>query len=377
MKNYFIVIALCLTSLTPCIADEYFRRIEEFDLNVPVFTCYANGYESNDEALIKRIILSYQKAKKEHLGNSMWQGFFEQQRDIHNAFVSGDFKKCANILRNPKDNELFYGFELMSIEGIAYIKKCNLTSIGIRNLDFLVRFGESISAFRLDNPELYGTSEKRKWNSNQVLSSIENKLGKKILFPNPFKDEIGIWTSKGVASERAIWSLYQAYLISEHLKGIENPKVLEIGAGLGRNAYYSRLFGIKDYTIIDIPISNMAQAYFLGTVLGEQCVSLLGEKGSNEQIKILTPDQFLNEKNQYYDLIINVDSLTELDQSNMDAYINKISVSTPKFISINHEGNAHTVGDFTDNLKNLNHKTRNIHWMRKGYVEEIYEFNQL
>jgi len=375
MKKYLIILLLCITTMMNCFAQEYFRRPEEFDLNVPIFTAFAEGYAINDTKLIKRIISSYQLAKKEHLGNSMWQGFFDQQREIHNTFLSGDFNKCANILRNPEKNELFYGFELMSKEGLAYVRTYNSVYFGLRNLDFLVRFGESISAIRLDNPEAYGSAP-RKWIANEVLSCIENKLGKEILFPNPFKDEIGIFTPKGIASERSIWAIYQAYLIAHHVKGIENPKVLEIGAGLGRNAYYARIFGIKDYTIIDIPISNMAQAYFLGKVLGENEVALLGEKSSTNQIKILTPDQFLNEKDQHYDLIINVDSLTELDEKNMQAYVKKIALSTPKFISINHETNKFTVGDFADNLLNLSSKERNIHWMRKGYTEEIYNFNQ-
>jgi len=358
-----------------CFAQDYFRRPEEFDLNVPIFTAFTVGYDIDDAKLIKRIISSYQLAKKELLGNSMWQEFFEQQLEIHKAFLSGDFNKCTKILRHPEKNELFYGFELISKEGLSYSKTCNIIHFGIRNLDFLVRFGESISAIRLYNPESCSVASK-KWKADEVLSYIEKKLGQEIVFPNPFKDEIGIWTSKGIASERAVWAIYQAYLISEHVKGIENPKVLEIGAGLGRNAFYARMFGIKDYTIIDIPISNMAQAYFLGKILGDDQISLLGENKLSNQIKILTPDQFLNDKDQYYDLIINVDSLTELDETNIQAYIEKIALSTPKFISINHESNEHTVGEFSENISNLTSKERHIHWMRKGYVEEIYHFSQ-
>jgi hypothetical protein len=318
---------------------------------------------------------SYQLAKKEHLGHSMWQMFFNyRHKDIHNAFITGHFDRCAHILRHPKDSDLFYGFDHLNATQI-HIEPLSLFDFGIINLDLLVRFAEAISAIKLDNPEMYENHAKRKWNASTVLSTIENKLGREILFPNPYIDEIGIWTPHGVASTRAIWALYQAYLINEHLKGIENPKVLEIGAGLGRTAYFARIFDIKDYTIIDIPISNLSQSYFLGKVLGDDQVSLLGEAGEKNKIKILTPDQFLNDKDQYYDLIINVDSLTEMASENMQAYMNKISQSTPLFISVNHEGNPHTVDDFALQCHNLKSHERKPYWMRLGYVEEIFKFN--
>jgi hypothetical protein len=363
--------------LSPFLDATLFRRIEEMDLNVPVFACRTIGYDSNDTQLIQRIVTSYQLAKKENLGNSMWQMFFDRRhKDIHNTFIAGQFDRCAHILRHPKDSDLFYGFDNLCVTFLpTHTKPSSLVDFGVSSLDLLVRFGEAIAAIKLDNPEMYGGHAKRKWNASTVLSTIESKLGKEVLFPNPYIDEIGIWTPHGVASTRAIWAFYQAYLIKEHLKGIDNPKVLEIGAGLGRTAYFARMFDIKDYTIIDIPISNLSQAYFLGKVLGDDQVSLLGEAGEKNKIKILTPDQFLNDKDQYYDLIINVDSLTEMASETMQAYINKISQSTSLFISVNHEWNAHTVNDFAMKSQNLKSHERKPYWMRLGHIEEIYKFN--
>ncbi|HUD01207.1 MAG TPA: hypothetical protein VMR37_02685, partial [Rhabdochlamydiaceae bacterium] len=88
-----------------------FRRVEEFANTVP-YTCRTIGYDSNDTDLILRIISSYQLAKKEHLANSMWQIFFDQRHKIiHDFFMGNDFNSCAHILRNPKDSDLFYGFD--------------------------------------------------------------------------------------------------------------------------------------------------------------------------------------------------------------------------------------------------------------------------
>lgn len=371
-------ILILLLSISQILNGALFRRVEEFDTAVPVYACRTNGYASEDTRLIQRIIASYQLAKKEHLGNSMWQMFFEERhKKIHDAFINGNFKLCASILREPRKSDLFYGFDNLCVSILPdIIGPESLVISATSCLDSLVRLGEAISAIKIDNPEVYiFPSSIRKWYASEVLMKIEDKLGMQIYFPNPYRDEIGIWTEHGTISHHATWALYQAYIISEHLKGIENPKVLEVGAGLGRTAYYARMFGISNYTIVDIPITNLSQAYFLGKVLGENEIALLGEKQGENKIKILTPDQFLNGDRQYYDLIINVDSLTEMDQTTMQAYIEKISHSTPLFISINHEWNKHTVNEYVTQCYNLNSVDRKPYWMRTGYIEEVFKFS--
>lgn len=355
-----------------------FRREVEFNPQAPIYACRTVGYDANDSALIHRIIASYQLAKKEHLGDSMWQLFYDwHHQPIHEAFSKGDFDLCASILRHPRDNNLLYGFEdLASTLLYKHDNYKGMLAAGTKCLDLLIRFGEAISAIRLDSPEAYPWNAPRQWNADHVVMQIEKHLNMQLNFPNPFEGEVGICTFRGTASERAVYALYQAYLIKQQLKGIANPKVLEIGAGLGRTAYYARLFGIKDYTIIDLPMTNLSQAYFLGKVLGDDQVALLGEDASPDKIKILTPDQFLNNQEQSYDLIINVDSLTEMNEDTMKAYIQKIARSCPLFISINHEWNIHTVHEITMQLPNLQDSTRMPHWMRTGYTEELYWFQQ-
>jgi SAM-dependent methyltransferase len=192
--------------------------------------------------------------------------------------------------------------------------------------------------------------------------------------PNPFPCEHGLKTSRGIISYRVPQSIYQASRIKQLVQGISNPRVLEIGAGLGRTAYYAYEMGIKDYTIIDIPITAAAQAYFLGRTIGDKNIYLDGER-SNESsltVKILTPQTFFNET-KTYDLIVNVDSLTEMDFSVAQAYWNKIKVTTSTFLSINHEANAFRVRDLiVDDLSMLNIR-RELYWMRRGYTEELIQ----
>lgn len=339
-------------------------------------TVLVSGVEKDGD-LIRRIVGAYQSANKADLGNSMWRVFFASyHQQIHQALISGDVKTTTEILRNPKDNNLFYGFDILTNHyhnafsrttvREAYAKLC---------LDGLVRFAESIGAISLDNTETWSAKRGSSWDAESVLTELNKSYG---LFsvPNPFPSEHGLKTSRGIISYRVPQSIYQASRIKQIVNGISNPRVLEIGAGLGRTAYYAYELGIKDYTIVDIPISTAAQAYFLGRTIGEDKIHLDGEHPNefSHKVKILTPKTFFDE-NKTYDLILNVDSLTEMDFSVAHAYWKKISVSTSKFLSINHEANEFRVRDIiNDDLRNLRIQ-RELYWMRRGYAEELIQIH--
>ena len=161
------------------------------------------------------------------------------------------------------------------------------------------------------------------------------------------------------------------------LSGISNPKVLEIGGGLGRTAFYAHKLGITDYTIVDIPMTALAQGYFLGNALGENSIMIDGEKLSPQEsasrVKLLSPHAFFS-SSEHYDLIINVDSLTEIGQETASAYWDAIEKRADLLLSINHETNPFSISQFIKGSKNILKSSRNPYWMRRGYLEEVVVF---
>lgn len=375
MKFFYLVI-LCFPLLTHSLG---FHRDEEFVATIVPYACRSTGQSCNDERLVKRIITAYQNSEKHHLGNTLWQMFYDGKlKRIHDVFQSGDLQPATDVLRNPRKTDLFYGFENLCVSLLpSQLTEQLLVSSASLSLDCLVRFGEALGAIRLDNPETYEWKSLRYWVASEVLEKIESKLGITVDFPNPYPDEIGICTQNGIASYRAIHALYQAYRIKELVKDIPHPRVLEIGAGLGRTAYYCKLLGITDYTIIDIPMTALSSSYFLGRTLGEDQVVLLGENQDNSEnkVKILTPDQFLSNMSQY-DLIVNVDSLTEIDFNIIKIYLDKIQKISSMFLSINHEANQNTVFELLSPSLHVENFYRYPYWMRLGYTEELYLFNK-
>jgi hypothetical protein len=331
----------------PSLIFAKFYDDDEFVKDVPIYECRTTGESYDDFNLVNRIILAYQLVEKKHLGNSMWQLFYDLKfHPIHDVFQSGNLEEESNILRNPGQIEHFYGIDNICSSILPFhFTDSSLIGLATGSLDCLVRFGEAIGSIKLKNSETPFPIP-RKWCVDEVLNVIESKLKITIDFPNPYPDEIGIYTSKGTASYRAIQALYQAYRIKELLKDIPNPRVLEIGSGLGRTAYYCRLFGIKDYTIIDLPMTVLASSYFLGRVVGESL------DDSQNKIKILTPSQFINDTTQY-DLIVNAASLTEMDINTIHMYLDKIQKTTKMFLSINHEINTYSVNELLSYSKNI------------------------
>ena len=143
-------------------------------------------------------------------------------------------------------------------------------------------------------------------------------FGTRVDFPNPYQDEFGIVTSRGISSYRAIHALYQVFRLRQ-LTDVHGPRILEIGAGLGRTAGYAHRMGLRQYTIVDLPMTNVAQASFLGQTLGPDSITLFGEDPRAGCVRIMTPE-WLRASSETYDVVLNVDSMTEMDRRFAEEY---------------------------------------------------------
>ena len=319
--------------------------------------------EDDHGALVERIIAAYeQSVGVTQQSDSFWDNaFFNRKREIHDALMAKDRLVLAEMLRDPGRTDLFYGFENLA-RSLAHG-----ANYGGRNVHLdLMLLSEALGVERSRNPE-YGEPTSLP-DVESLLERLDDTLGFSLQFPNPFAGEVGLATSRGVASYRAVQAIFQAWRIVELVDAQPGARVLEIGAGLGRTAYYATQFGVSDYTIVDIPLSNVAQATFLGRALGTDAIRLFGEDGSG--VRILPPPAFL-EGDDSYDLVVNVDSLTELAPDVARSYAEAIKARAALFLSMNHEYQAFTVRELFNQI-GLTAASRAPYWMRRGYVEEVF-----
>jgi hypothetical protein len=325
---------------------------------------------ADDKQLIDRLVASY--ARRREAPSGQWSEIFmTRHSDIHEAFSSGNRHRIEEILRDPITSDLMYGFDSTAKSLRAGGLRIEDRRAPALTLDALATFAEAIGARPLDFPENYYVGRLREIRADDIIDEIEKALGFGLRIPNPYPEEYGLDSKRGVISYRVPQAVYQAWRISRLVAGIANPKVLEIGGGLGRTALYARQFGITDYTIVDIPISSLAQGYFLGRTVGEQNVALFGEPGGADKIKLISPGSFF-EGAERYDLIVNVDSLTEIGKAAAEQYWNAIQQRAARFLSINHEANEFTVAQLIGSRE----YSRMPYWMRNGYVEEVVAFQR-
>lgn len=341
-----------------------------------------NVAHGDDMPLVSRVLAAYCQAQggAEERGNSIWRDFFEQRhRDLHTLFTEGGEAEAAQALRDPSSNQLFYGFDNLFIEFTTSLDALPDVSSTYASMchDELLRLAECIGCARLDNPEIYHVRIPSAPQVDELIARLDRALACQLTFPNPYPREFGLRTAAGLASYRAIHAIYQAWRIRELVRGIERPRVLEIGGGLGRTAYYARQLGIEDYTLIDLPFTAISQGYFLGRTLGEDQIRLHGEAEDDQRkrVNILLPDAFLDGLGDF-DLIVNVDSLTEMDPGIARSYWQKIESSARQFLSINHEANSFTVKELIDSSTRVATRVRNLCWIRRGYAEEIVQFTR-
>jgi hypothetical protein len=350
------------------------------------------GQTADDARMVERVVRAYRAAAGPAAAgpaaaglaaapaavapSAIWKGIHDtRQRPLHDLILHADVETIGALLRRPGDSDLFWGFDGLVRENVERYNTSSAVSMAVARLcqDHLLRVAEVIGAVRMENPESPSPVSPGLQPADDLLTAIEQVAGHDIRFPDPFPDEIGVQTRAGVASYRAIHALYQAWRISGLVQGIPQPSVLELGGGLGRTAYYAHQFGVTDYTIIDLPFTGFAQGYFLMRTMGEAQVVLQGEEGDGDpgKVKVLDPGSFL-ESSKRYDLVLNVDSLTEMDRATADRYWKRIQTATPLFLSINHERNPFTVKEVVDaDPSRIAHVHRYPYGPRRGYVEEI------
>ena len=261
-------------------------------------------------------------------------------------------------------------------------ERSKLYNIDIDIEEILLKL-DSYFGFKLDFPDIFEKNDTYNWlsyvNNNKDLQNAGitteekannhyNNYGK--YEKRIYNGDMGIFTSRGIIKMRAVHSLYFVSRMKEILNdNIKNSTILEIGAGLGRNAYYAKKLGVKKYIIIDLPSTSIISSYYLGKTLGEENITLFSENTDN-YVHILPPNEYNNTK---ADIIVQFDGLTEMGLVNSEKYVNNFNKISPLFLSINHEANTYTVNNLYEKNNNITRIYRFSSWYRNGYVEELFK----
>ncbi len=319
----------------------------------------------------ERLLKAYHFAVKDYQSPSydLWTFNSKHQSKFLLLLKNNDPGKLAQYLCNMNKEDATIG----TVQGNYEYKRILLDSsyrkyLALMAKDKLVSLAEALGVLPIENPEqgYYGRNIHE--DSESLYKNICSIIGYDICPPPIDGGLFKIKAGGALFNERDCNAIYTSYTIKS------KKNVCEIGGGAGRVCFWSKIFGVSEYTVLDLPHINVVQGFYLLKSLGES-VSLFGEP--DKQVRIIPCHALPQEK---FDLVLNQDSFPEIERDTVINYINWIKNHATEFLSINHESkppfpggtllNVYELIKFTGGLNRIN---RVPYWLRKGYVMETYE----
>ena len=335
-----------------------------------------NTHPSQDSKMASWIKRSYQKVTRKEVllkESARWSTIASKQKDIHNALLSDD-QSAAELLSNPAKTNLYYGVDNLAEDIVAKMTStCEGSGQELRKMveTLVIAIGQNLILNPQGGEKFRDKSSQPSLSTEEYLQKINSALGMEVRFPNPFAGELGIKTTQGMISYRAIPAIYQAYRMRQICHFTEGYDCLEIGAGMGRTVFYAHQLGLR-CTVIDLPMTIVGQALFLSAALGEDAIWMLGDTMPKENRILLLPPSELDTLERDFNVVLNSDSLTEMGRETALDYMKYIENHAQFFISINHEFNHFTIKEISALTSTLMPLSRCLYWLREGYVEEVF-----
>lgn len=354
---------------------------------------------AEDVALCARLLAAYQKAtgtgvQTTELISKIWTVMLGRYGKLLSALDSGDAQVLAKTLSTMFREAFVFGVGT----GDTYFG--SKTRVGSRiwsqrYFEDLVSLAEYVGATRTECVEQGEIGWAFKDGAEELIAKIEKAVGIPINFP-AIGAPYGIKLGETLITFEAPEHIYVAARINEAINsyvGEERgraPHIVEIGAGFGGTAHWLLKLRreVGSYTIVDLPLINVLQGYFLAQAFGAERVSLYGEDGAGANAATAAP-ALINVRPAHaldavgaagVDVLINENSMPEMPQHIVEGYLSWAKERvTGIFYSYNHEAHAPyedepqiLVPEVLARIGGFKRLSRNYSWVRRGYVEEIY-----
>lgn len=359
------------------------------------FPVAAHGFsaasDSADElTIVARIIAAYHRAladdpqgksKKSDLWTGVGQAY---HRPIIKLLHQRDVKGVAEYLRQAHDRGITFGItQGDEVTGVLRARADARQMVLAEYLDYLASLGEFLGVLDVESAEQHG-----QWGENlhrdpaELVAAIKAQIGVSPVPPQVVGAGFGLATGEGVLMGRDLLALYAALRLRDLARdyGVATATVCEIGGGLGGLAYFANRLGIAHYTIIDLPLISVLQGYFLLRALPGVDVCLYGEQNPSAAVSLL-PTWCFEDATRQYDFLVNQDSIPEMHADYALGYMRQARRNVRQaFLSINQEARApqsdsakqSVVRDLAKQAGGLRPVYRFRHWLRAGYVEELF-----
>jgi putative sugar O-methyltransferase len=313
--------------------------------NIKIYTSKLKKIDTKDLPLANRIFKSYKLTKSEqdtkstvYKPSSLWQSQIDNDFSfLQEAYKNDDVEKFLFFLQNFGNWEKY---------------------LGVENQDLIKKYNKNIFLKKFLSNEIFEGQLKlwKYFNADEDLDDLNipkhgNQIG--AVIDNKFM-VIGSFSNH----------IYSKILLNYLNLKSEKNKIVELGGGYGKLAYYL-LKNVNNYTYIDldIPETLTLASYFLSKSFPNKKNLFYGERSFNNNISneydliFLPPWEIETIQDNSVNLAINKNSLGEMNPETARNYINHIHRTSKYFFSMNHE---YFRNYFNDGKKSLINKEYNI-----------------
>lgn len=350
-----------------------------------------------DIALCERLITAYHRATVDKLKvdsdtSRIWsEGIGAYYGKLISILQSRNAKKLAEALSGLFRERFVYGLASGDLVEHSF-SKIGSRIWSLKYQDNIVALAEYLGVVRTESTQQGLKGYGLKDGLDTLVSKIEDRLGISIDFPD-IGAPYGVNANNSLITMEHPEHIYVALRTSEairvYLDGREAKqlKLLEIGAGFGGLAYWifkQQRLAVATYTIIDLPLINVLQGYFLSKALGASGVALYGEAFRSDAKVFILPTFAIAEdlmRANGFDVLINQNSMPEMSTQIVENYLRFAKKKLSGiFFSYNHEAYSLVYGklqvsvpEAVARVGGFRRLSRNISWVRSGYVEEVYK----
>jgi hypothetical protein len=337
----------------------------------------------SDVDLCRRLIDAWWLARADAPDSSgMWTHdiFRDRQRQMVHALEHRDPRLLAERLAAMMRSEAIQGMALGSL-GVTTMARLSTGFSRLWTLNKLVALAESQGAVEAECPE-HAVGVAFANGVGALMANIESALGVRPDFPD-VGAAYGIRLAGCLITADTPDQLYAAARLRQAARVFladrrRSLHVVEIGGGYGGMVYWLAHMLDARYTIVDLPIVGVLQGYFLSQALGHAEVSFYGEEPRRV---VLVPSHSLATIQAPFDLLVNKDSMPEIPLCELVGYLKWARESCGGiFYSYNQETRTpydgtpqNVVPDVLADIGGFTLIRRDASWLRRGYVEEIYE----
>jgi hypothetical protein len=349
---------------------------------------------ADDVVLCERLLAAYAKATETDLPpdslSKIWQIMLARYGKLFSALNEAKAEGLAATLSTMFKEEFLYGISSAS-EYTGSQTRLGSKIWSQKYLEDVVALAEYLGVVRTECPQQGVIGYAFKDGLEALVKKIEAAIGISIGFPE-VGAAYGIKIGDALITFESQEHIYAALRVNEAIDAYLSPEraahphVLEIGAGFGGTGHWLLKIrqNIESYTIIDLPIINVLQGYFLAKVFGASKVSLFGE-GDNagtppRGIRVWPAHALGSIEDESIDALFNENSMPEIPEHVVENYLglakNKVAGI---FYSYNQEAYSPVdnvpqvlVPEAVARVGGFKRLSRNYSWLRRGYVEETY-----